>query len=40
MRVASGDGRLVIFARIRIDYLPVHLGYKVQVMAEELTYSS
>ena len=27
MRVASGDCRVVIFARIRIDNLPVHLGY-------------
>ena len=26
-RVASGDFRIVIFARIRIDNLPVHLGY-------------
>ena len=26
-RVASGDYRVVIFARIRIDNLPVHLGY-------------
>ena len=29
VRVASGDCRVVIiFARIRIDNLPVHLGYK------------
>ena len=27
MRVARGDCRVVIFARIRIDNLPVHLGY-------------
>ena len=27
MRVASGDCRVVIFVRIRIDNLPVHLGY-------------
>ena len=27
VRVASGDCRIVIFARIRIDNLPVHLGY-------------
>ena len=27
VRVASGDCRPVIFARIRIDNLPVHLGY-------------
>ena len=27
VRVASGGCRLVIFARIRIDNLPVHLGY-------------
>ena len=27
VRVASGDSRVVIFARIRIDNLPVHLGY-------------
>ena len=27
VRVASGDCRLVIFARIRIDNLPFHLGY-------------
>ena len=27
VRVASGDCRVVIFARIRIDNLPVHLGY-------------
>ena len=40
MRVASGDHRVVIFARIRIDNLPVHLGYEVQVMAEELTYTA
>ena len=26
-RVASGDCRVVIFVRIRIDNLPVHLGY-------------
>ena len=25
--VGSGDCRVVIFARIRIDNLPVHLGY-------------
>ena len=28
VRVAIGDRRVVIFARIRIDNLPVHLGYK------------
>ena len=27
VRVASGDCRVVIFARIRIDNLPVHLDY-------------
>ena len=27
VRVVSGDFRVVIFARIRIDNLPVHLGY-------------
>ena len=27
VRVASGDCRVLIFARIRIDNLPVHLGY-------------
>ena len=27
VRVASGDCCVVIFARIRIDNLPVHLGY-------------
>ena len=27
MRVSSGDCRVVIFSRIRIDNLPVHLGY-------------
>ena len=27
VRVASVDCRVVIFARIRIDNLPVHLGY-------------
>ena len=27
VRVASGDCHTVIFARIRIDTLPVHLGY-------------
>ena len=27
VRVASGDCRFVIFAWIRIDNLPVHLGY-------------
>ena len=27
VRVASGDCRVVIFASIRIDNLPVHLGY-------------
>ena len=27
VRVASGDCRVVIFARIRMDNLPVHLGY-------------
>ena len=27
VRVASGDCRVVIFARIRIDNLPVHLSY-------------
>ena len=27
VRVASGDCPVVIFARIRIDNLPVHLGY-------------
>ena len=27
VRVASGDCRVVIFARIRINNLPVHLGY-------------
>ena len=27
VRVASGDCRVVIFARIRIDNLSVHLGY-------------
>ena len=27
VRVANGDCRAVIFARIRIDNLPVHLGY-------------
>ena len=27
VRVASGDCPIVIFARIRIDNLPVHLGY-------------
>ena len=27
MQVASGDCRVVIFARIRIDNLPVHLVY-------------
>ena len=27
MRVARGDCRVVMFARIRIDNLPVHLGY-------------
>ena len=27
VRVANGDVRVVIFARIRIDNLPVHLGY-------------
>ena len=27
MRVASGDCRVVIFARIRIDNLAAHLGY-------------
>ena len=26
VRVASGDCRVAIFARIRIDNLPVHLG--------------
>ena len=25
--IASGNCRIVIFARIRIDNLPVHLGY-------------
>ena len=28
VRVASGDCRVVIFARIRINNLPVHLGCK------------
>ena len=28
VRVASGDFRVVIFARIRVDNLSVHLGYK------------
>ena len=27
VRVAGGDYRVVIFAKIRIDNLPVHLGY-------------
>ena len=27
MRVASGDCHVVIFARFRIDNLPVYLGY-------------
>ena len=27
VQVSSGDCRIVIFARIRIDNLPVHLGY-------------
>ena len=27
VRVASGDWRVLIFARIRIDNLPVNLGY-------------
>ena len=27
VRVASGDFRVVIFARIRMDNLPVHLGF-------------
>ena len=27
VRVASGDCRVVIFPRIRIDNLPVHLGF-------------
>ena len=27
VRVANGDCRVVIFARIRLDNLPVHLGY-------------
>ena len=27
VRVASEDCRVVIFARLRIDNLPVHLGY-------------
>ena len=27
VRVASGDCRVVMFARIRIDNLPIHLGY-------------
>ena len=27
VRVTSGDCRVVIFARIGIDNLPVHLGY-------------
>ena len=27
VRVASGECRVVIFARVRIDSLPVHLGY-------------
>ena len=27
VRVASGDSRVAIFARIRIDNLPVHLGF-------------
>ena len=27
VRVSSGDCRVVIFARIKIDNLPVHLGY-------------
>ena len=27
VRVASGDCRIVIFARIRIDNLAAHLGY-------------
>ena len=27
VRVASGDCRVVIFARMRIDNLPVHLGF-------------
>ena len=27
VRVASGDCRVVIFTRIRIDNLPVYLGY-------------
>ena len=27
VRVASGDCRVVIFARIRIDSLTLHLGY-------------
>ena len=27
VRVASGKSRVVIFARITIDNLPVHLGY-------------
>ena len=27
VRVINGDFRVVIFARIRIDNLPVHLGY-------------
>ena len=40
VRVASGDCRIVIFARIRIDNLPVHWVITVQVMAVELTYSS
>ena len=28
VRIASGDCHIVIFARIRINNLPVHLGYK------------
>ena len=27
VQVTNGDCRVVIFARIRIDNLPVHLGY-------------
>ena len=27
VRVASGDSHVVIFARVRIDNLPVHLDY-------------
>ena len=27
VRIASGDCRVVIFTRIRIDNLPLHLGY-------------